>query len=182
MSVEIWKDIPGYENIYQASNTGKIRTHENKTTFTQRHGIRKWKQRELKQKGKHSGGGKRVSLWKNGEEKTLLVHRLVACTFLNLELHGKMTVDHIDGNRENNNLENLRIVTLGENIRLAFYEQGLYDGCKKKVKIKQNGIEFNFDSLAESERYLGLYKGVVSKNVGKVFKYKDNEYEVISIN
>ena len=43
--MEIWKDIPGYENIYEASNCGRIRTHKDKVTYTKMHGVRKWKQR-----------------------------------------------------------------------------------------------------------------------------------------
>ena len=48
---EIWKDIPDYEGIYQASNLGRIRTASNKTTHSVRHGIRHWEQRILKFKG-----------------------------------------------------------------------------------------------------------------------------------
>ena len=44
---EMWKDIPNYEGIYQASTFGRIRTCEGKTTYTKRHGIRHWKQRIL---------------------------------------------------------------------------------------------------------------------------------------
>ena len=40
--MEKWKDIPGYEGLYQASNLGRIRTYPNKTTFTEWHGVRQW--------------------------------------------------------------------------------------------------------------------------------------------
>jgi hypothetical protein len=43
---EIWKDIPNYEGLYQASNLGRIKTAKNKTTYTKRHGERKWKERK----------------------------------------------------------------------------------------------------------------------------------------
>ena len=47
---EIWKDVVGYENLYEVSNYGRIRTHENKTTSSARFKERHWKQRILKQK------------------------------------------------------------------------------------------------------------------------------------
>ena len=59
--MEIWKDVVGYEGIYEVSNKGKVRTHKNKTTYTEKHGVRKWEQRILKQKSdKHNS--KRVTL------------------------------------------------------------------------------------------------------------------------
>lgn len=48
---EIWKDIPDYEGIYQASNLGRIRTAPNKTTYTELRGVRHWKMRIMKGKG-----------------------------------------------------------------------------------------------------------------------------------
>ena len=66
---EIWKAIPNYEGIYEASSFGRIRTCEGKTTFTKRHGIRHWKQRILKPKGETYATGYRVSLWKNRKKK-----------------------------------------------------------------------------------------------------------------
>ena len=63
---EIWKDIAGYENIYEVSSFGRVRTSKNKVTHTERHGERKWKQRYLKDKTPN-GRDVRVSLWKHGE-------------------------------------------------------------------------------------------------------------------
>ena len=78
---EIWKDVVGYEGIYEVSSYGRIRTHKNKTTYTEKHGIRHWKQRYLKDKTPN-GRDVRVTLWKNGECKYFLVHRLVAFAFI----------------------------------------------------------------------------------------------------
>jgi hypothetical protein len=128
---EIWKDIPNY-NGYQASNTGKIRTH-NKVTYTKRHGERHWKDRILKFKPSNptrkskQGVGYRVTLWKDGKPKDFLVARLIATTFLENLIETKMTVNHKDGNRLNNNVENLEWLSLGDNIRYGFqYNQYPY--------------------------------------------------------
>lgn len=92
MEKEIWKDIPKYEG-YQASNLGRIRTH-NKITYTKKHGVRHWKDRILKYKSVNSNTGYRVDLWINGEPKTFLVARLVATTFLEDLIETSMTVNH----------------------------------------------------------------------------------------
>lgn len=121
---EVWKDIPNFEG-YQVSNLGRVRTH-NKITYTKMHGDRHWKDRILKYKGQTYETGYRVDLWKNGKPNTMLVARLVAFTFYDEDINNhKLTVDHIDGNRFNNKLENLELISLAENIRRAF-KNGLH--------------------------------------------------------
>jgi hypothetical protein len=96
----IWKDVVAYVGIYEVSNNGQVRTKEGKTTYTKRHGIRNWKQRVLKQRsGKDNSC--RVNLWKDGTEKTFLVHRLVAKSFIP-KVIDKDFINHKDGNRLNN--------------------------------------------------------------------------------
>lgn len=53
--METWKDIPDYEGIYEVSDKGRVRTTENKITYSELHGERKWKQRILKQKSDPGG-------------------------------------------------------------------------------------------------------------------------------
>lgn len=131
--IEEWLDIPGYEGIYQASNTGLIRSKPGKTTYTERHGVRHWKTRVLVQKYQMRTSGKRdakVILWKDGKEKTYLVARLVAMTWCPGYADG-LTVNHIDGNPENNSCSNLEWVTKAENIKKGFAD-GLYSNRNKK--------------------------------------------------
>ena len=71
-----WKDIPGYERLYQASNQGIIRTAPGKTTSNARYEKRVWKTRVMKGRGK-SLVGWRVGLWKDGVCKKLA--RCKAC-------------------------------------------------------------------------------------------------------
>lgn len=94
---EIWKDIPEYEGIYQASNLGRIRS------------LKKKAPRILKQCLKEDGYN-RVNLYKDGKYKNCQVHRLVALTFVP-NPDNKPTVDHIDRDKTNNNIENLRWAT-----------------------------------------------------------------------
>lgn len=168
---EIWKDIPDYENIYQASNLGRIRTNPNKTTYTTRHGIRHWKTRILKGRGNNYQTGARVNLWKNGKPKDFLVARLVAITFLGYPKDGE-TVNHKDGNRLNNNIENLEWLSLEDNIRHAF-ATGLMP--YNKIRLYNNKIDLIFMSMAKASLYLKRNKGYISNCLCKKRKILDRE-------
>ena len=156
---EEWRDIPGYEGIYQASDLGRIRTCEGKTTQG-RYGERRWKQRILHHKGECYRTGYRVTLWKGGKPKDWLVARLVALTFIGPD--GGLTVNHIDGNRFNNRPENLEWCTNAENIRKGF-ETGLYASIQKAVVLTyQDGSERRFASMSDASRSMGRSPGYVS--------------------
>lgn len=175
---EIWKDIPEYEGIYQASTLGRIRTVEGKKTFSRKHGERTWKSRILKGRGNNPVTGARVSLWKNGSVKDALVARLVATTFLGNPPEG-FTVNHIDGNRFNNNIENLEWLSRGDNIRHGF-ETGLYH-AQKEVCVERNGIRYVFRSLSQLSRFLGKGNGYVSNALKRGHRLLDesgNEYHL----
>lgn len=166
--MEKWKDIPDYEGIYEASTLGRIRSKPGKTTFSKRHGTRHWQTRVLKQKGNREYG-KRVTLWKDGKPKDLLVARIVAMTWVD-GYQECLTVNHIDGDRLNNNVENLEWVTLADNIRHGF-ETGLYTSVVPiKLKHIHTGDVYEFKSLAEASRFLGKNNGYVS---GKLKKGRD---------
>lgn len=157
--MEVWKDIPGYEGIYQASSYGQIRSAEGKATSNKRYGVRRWRSRILKGRGNNPTTGKRVSLWKDGKPKDLLVARLVALTFLGEPQEG-FTVNHKDGNRFNNDIENLEWLSLGDNIRHGF-ETGLYHS-QIPVSVKRNGQIHSFRSMAALCRFLNRSHDYVS--------------------
>jgi len=149
----IWKDIVGYEGLYEVSNTGVVRTHANKTTYTARHGVRKWKQKELKEKNP-SGRDVRVTLWKEGKSKDYLVHRLVALAFLE-QPKGKDCVNHIDGNPKNNNISNLEWCDHKENNNHAF-DTGLISTGRKVILVHKETCEpIYFRSMSRASAFLG---------------------------
>ena len=104
--MEIWKDIKGYEGMYQASNLGQIKSLKLK------------KEKILKQ-CKNEHGYLVVNLCKNGKWKTCRVHRLIADTFIpNPE--NKPCVNHINGQKDDNNIKNLEFCTYSENMFHAY--------------------------------------------------------------
>ncbi len=176
---EEWLDIPNYKG-YQVSNTGYIRTY-NKITYTKKHGERKWKNRILKFKSKNIKTGYRVDLWKNGKPKTFLVARLVAFTFYNKNINdGSLTVNHLDGDRFNNNLSNLEIVTLKDNIRHAFRTGLQSTQIKVKITDKITGSIIFPSSLAEGGRLISQYKGYLSEKINQeIFENERYKWELI---
>lgn len=166
--MEQWRDIPGYEGLYEASNYGRIRTNANKVTSNSKYHVRHWKQRILKFKYQKRRSGKsdaKVSLWKCGEEKTLLVSRLVAMTWC-AGFSKDMTVDHIDGNPENNHADNLEWVTLKENIQRSF-SNGLHPQTRA-VTVEIEGSKRTFISMAEASKALGYSKGYLSNKLKRM--------------
>lgn len=163
---EIWKPIPNHEKDYEASNLGRIRTATTKTSYTKWHGERHWQQRILKYKSKNENTyktGYRVDLWKNGKPKTYLVARLVASAFIKNELsNNKLTINHIDGNRLNNKIENLEWCSISDNIKKGF-ETGLYSS-QKKIKIinKITNEENIYRSLSLASQSIGFNNGYLS--------------------
>jgi hypothetical protein len=157
--MEVWRDVVGYEGIYEVSDLGRVRTHEDKITFSVRCGVRKWQQRILKDKTPN-GRDVRVSLWKNKKVKDFLVHRLVAEAFIP-KIIGKDCINHMDGNPKNNHVENLEWCNYKENSNHAFdtglmpsHEVILYDTNSKQTHT--------FRSKQKASEFLGMNHGFVS--------------------
>lgn len=153
MEEVIWKDVVDYEGIYEVSNTGLVRSHKNKTTYSERHGVRHWKPRILKDKTPN-GRDARVSLWKDGKPKDYLVHRLVAEAFIP-KVEGKNCVNHVDGNPKNNHVLNLEWCDHKENNNHAFDNGLIRTGRKVILLHKETNEALYFRSLSKASEYLG---------------------------
>lgn len=171
---ELWKDIPGYETLYQASNLGRIRSAPNKTTISGKNRVRTWKVRIIRPKKEKrcrnlSGNtDERVELWKDGTHKTMLVSRLVAMAWVD-GYNPKLTVNHIDGNPSNNTPENLEWLTASENIRKGFQE-GLFENlCKDIALVSLNGEIHYFNSLTAANNFLGRGKDYIRNRMNQKF-------------
>ena len=168
--VEEWKDVVGYEGIYEVSNHGQVRTHKNKTTYTNRHGIRHWKQRVLKEKSK-ANRDVRINLWKNGKSKDFLVHRLVAEAFIQ-NPDNKPTINHIGGNPRNNHVDNLEWATYYENNNHAFDNKLISTSHAVTLVNQETGEKQYFRSLSKASEYLGFCSGYISNRLKQGKKIK----------
>jgi len=153
MCKEIWKDIPNYEGLYQASSYGQI-----KSLINNRNNYREKILRQTKDKD----GYFKVILSKNKHPKSFRVHRLIYETF-NTYIPFNMVCRHMDGNNQNNCIENLAIGTVSDNekdkIKHGTHNKGSRNGRSKInnliVRIIRHLIKYDM-----SEEYIGKIFGV----------------------
>jgi hypothetical protein len=126
MKTEIWKDVIGYEGSYQVSNLGRVKSL-------------KCNRKKILKLSINSVGYLRVNLCKNKRSVNRTIHQLVAESFLNHVPNGyKLVVDHINNNKLDNRVDNLRITTNRENTyKIQFNYSSKYKGvCWHKKNNK----------------------------------------------
>lgn len=161
--MEIWKLIPNSNDLYEVSSLGNVKRVEGFVRNTLKSN-RKVGGSNLKQKTKKNGY-KEVSLYFSAQQqKTKYVHRLVAETFIGY-IPKTFEVNHKDGNKSNNTLENLEIVTPSENRLHSYHKLG------NKMKIRK-GSEHPLAKTTE-EQVLEMRKlhteGLTPKLISKQF-------------
>jgi hypothetical protein len=172
--MEEWKPIKDYENLYEVSNLGRIKSLER--ISLQKHLLPE----KILKTAKNKYGYLKVTLHKNYKQKVVNVHRIVAETFIP-NPHNLPCVNHIDGNKENNCVDNLEWCTIQENNIHAF-KTGLKQPSYKAVIATnlQTGEEIYFNSLEETAQYFNLKnksniskvcRGKVKSLKGYTFKY-----------
>lgn len=141
MQKELWKPIKNFEGLYEVSNYGRIKILEKKQTFTNimRNGgsissFSRTRKERIASPLTDNLGYLSVGLWKCNRQKRKRVHRLVAEHFLP-EIFGKRFVNHIDGKKKNNNVNNLEWCTASENERHA-----VRIGIKGKLKSERHKL------------------------------------------
>lgn len=153
--MEIWKDIKNYEGLYQVSNLGNVRSLDRIRKQFNHNGIAtvKYKGRILKKQLQKRTGYRTVTLYDNNRNgKIKSIHRLVAETFLD-NPNDYPVINHKDGNKLNNNVNNLEWCTVSHNVKHA-YSIGLVKIKKlygkenpKARKVEQYDLENNFIKL-----------------------------------
>lgn len=156
---EIWKPIPKYEGFYEVSNFGKIRSCDR---FINR-GNKKMKiSSKILTLNNSYGGYQRVSLYDNKHNyKTFAVHRIVAKVFLK-DYKDCLDIDHINGKRDDNRIENLRICTRKENCNYELSRQNRRKSSFKKSVLQydlDNNLINEFESTIDAERKTGISSG-----------------------
>lgn len=115
---EIWKDIPGYEGLYQASSFGRFKALD-KIYYCGNPSTKRFKAAHIMKFGFHRLGYLTITLMKNAKSKHFYAHNLTAKVFIP-NPRNKKEINHIDGNKQNNHISNLEWSTRSENIQHAF--------------------------------------------------------------
>lgn len=159
---EIWKDIKGFEGRYQISNLGRVKSmisnHNGKNNDVVNNYILKFHY--------DRGGYQKVTLIESSKKyRYCLVHRLVAAAFIGNP--DGMQINHKDGIKTNNNVDNLEICTQSYNTIHA-YKLGLMKPCNnglwKKIKLIKDGVVIGiYDSIRLMCRENGLNRNSVHK-------------------
>lgn len=150
---EVWKDIAGYEGLYQVSNMGRVKSLLKKRII---------------RKHNTSNGYLQVHLYKNKKVKYEYIHRLVATAFCSEKSESRNEVNHIDGDRKNNTYLNLEWCTRSENHSTDLYISRQKTAKAHKAKrVSQFDLSGNFIAehfgLREAYRATGVRRLSISK-------------------
>ena len=177
MSTEIWKDIKGYEGLYQVSNLGNVKSLDHISSDGHL-----YKGKMLNPKG-NKLGYKRIHVSKYGKAEWLSVHRLVAEAFIRKPCSEYDIVNHLDNNPSNNRASNLEWTTYKGNMQWAA-AQGRMKGCPQNLKkahensrkaviaTDKNGKRYYFKSQTEAGRILNVTRGHIAAACRKAYGYK----------
>lgn len=186
--IEIWKDIPEYEGLYQVSNFGRVKSLSRIIIYKDGR-KRTFPEKILKPRKGGNNDYLYVSLWRNSKEKNRFIHCLVAKCFLQ-PIEGKDIVNHKDENKQNNHAKNLEWCTQLYNVH---YGNGIEKNRNKhkgkkateetrkkmseqrkgkpkykiRIPIVQLDLQGNFikeyDSATQANKELNLYESGITK-------------------
>ena len=162
--LEIWKDIKGYEGLYQVSNLGKVKSLK--------------KHQKILKLSDNGRGYMFVGLSKNNKRKNKNVHRLVAETFIS-NYDNLLQVNHKDGNKNNNSVDNLEWVTQKQNLqharenKLLIREKPIeqYDKNGKFLKIWESGVQIKRKLKINNSDVAQVCNGKRKSAGGYIWKY-----------
>ena len=184
---EIWKDINGFEGLYQVSNLGRVKSPQ-KIVYRKTGGYNVYKERIIAQETV-KGGYYRVHLFKNGKGSHLLVHRLVYAAFCG-EIPPGTQVNHINEDKSDNRLENLNLMTPKDNTNWGTANERrskaqLNDPRKSKPVVgydEDGNVVVTFPSKIEAARngydqrnIWHCLQGRTKTHRGLRWKYKDGD-------
>lgn len=181
--IEVWKDLVGYEGIYQVSNFGNVKSLDNDKT----------KKEKILKPSLKTDGYFQVCLQVNNIRKTYTIHSLVAVCFLNHIPDGtnNIVVDHINSVRTDNNLSNLRLVSnrfnLSRRVRKSNHVGVNYCNFHKRytAKIFNKGKSKTLGYYKTEQEAIDSYKHAlvcIETNDNFAFEYneKTSKYKGVS--
>jgi hypothetical protein len=166
--MEEWRAVIGYENIYEVSDRGRVRR-----TNTE----------QIRKPRNHKGGYLYVDLGKGrryahghylrGYFTRFYIHRLVACMFIG-PIPYKYEINHRDGNKKNNSLQNLEVVTSSENhkhaARHGLAARGELNGMAKLNDEAVREILLRYANGGGTYQQLAIDYGVCSATIGQIIR------------
>lgn len=151
MALEIWENVQGYEGLYLISNLGRLLSAPRNGTKLYWHMIAPH----------YVGGYIQYALSKHNRIKEFKAHRLVAEAFLP-NPGNKREVNHIDGNKHNNSVDNLEWATTSENQTHSFWV--LKNGLRPVKQLsKDGGLIKIWESIKEAGEELHICTGDISR-------------------
>jgi hypothetical protein len=188
---EEWKPISGYEELYEISNHGNIKSLQKEWFAGPNHMTKMHKQTTILKFSGYANGYKLISLQKKGKKKNIAIHLLVYDHFGEGKRNGRIIqVDHIDENKRNNRIDNLQLLPARENVsksiaimqKTSKYVGVYFFNGRWGTQIWFNGSRIYLGSFTteieaydEYQRALLEFKttgNVTSKNAKKVFTSK----------
>ena len=185
MTKEVWKDIKGYEGLYQVSNLGRVKSLAHVTI--RKNGSKLPVKERILKPSTTPDGYLRVELFRSGKRKIMNIHRLVYEVF-HKNPENKPCVNHIDENKTNNMASNLEWCTAKENCNHGTRNKRIAKSKNKSVaQYTPNGKLIKiWQSILEVEKHLGFSHGNISKVTrgkqktayGYVWKYVEEEEDI----
>lgn len=179
---EIWKDIPGFEGLYQASNIGNIKSVERTVMFGKN-------QRTVKQAILHpfkkDNGYLVVKLYKDHKQYTVYVHRIIAMIYCD-GYSEEMDVNHKDGIKDNNIYSNLEWCTRAENVRhsISVLKNKIGNFTKGRkfqkpiIQLSLTGEKIReWNSAYEVQRILGISESAIRRCLYSSKRKSEGNYQ-----
>jgi hypothetical protein len=159
--LEKWKDIRKYEGLYKISNKGNVKSFHKQEK----------KLKPILSKRNYFT----VTLYKNGVGVQKRISRLVGKSFIENDKN-KPFINHIDGNKLNNNATNLEWVTAKENMVHASKSGLIPNSISIKLTNKKTNEKMHFFSMSEASRYMGRQFSYIQTNIRETNTYENNEF------
>lgn len=154
--IEEWKPVVGYEGIYEVSSIGRVRSL-GRIHYGGRNFLKGQMLNPVTTRGYH-----RVALRKDGKGTNHKISRLVALAFI-LNIDNKPVVNHVDGCKTNDAIDNLEWATLKENTEHA-YKTGLK---KPLYGVKNGASKLNDETVSKAREMIAA--GFSDKEIGRIF-------------
>lgn len=180
---EIWKDIAGYEGLYQVSNLGRVKSLDKYVNTGIKNQEKRFISGKIIKQTSDKDGYLRVGLNINNSKKIFPVHRIVCLSF-HENTENKPQVNHKDGIKFHNYEWNLEWSTLSEN-RIHAYNTGLQNGLNRRGE-KSNFVKLTEDQILKirseyipykvKQKYLAEKYGVTQSAISAIINKKNWNY------